>query len=147
LLLPALAKTHPFPRPEEHSAEGRALTALVRFCTDALEPPTTAAVLQAFAESAHAALFADILATDPGDPLDDVALEAEVRGGLDRWWQQERRKGRPAPASETETIGSEEARRLAALDFVRSQSPAEPGLGMADLTDGHGAEGPRHDII
>jgi len=142
LLLPSLARTHEFPRPDEHSAEAEALAALVAFCADAAEPPTTAAALQAFADSAHAALFADVLASTPGDALDDVALEAEIREGLERWWQQARRSGRPAPAMPDEAVASEESRRVAQLDYVRSRAATEPRGAPPDLTEGRAPEGP-----
>ena len=127
LLLPSLAKTLDFPEPEERTPDAAALTALVRHCVAAPEAPTTAAILQAFAGTPHAEVFGSILAAMEEEPLDDVALESEMKEGLARWWQQARRSGRPAPAGDE---GGEEARRLQQLDYVRRR------------LDGRAREGP-----
>jgi hypothetical protein len=127
LLLPALARTLEFPEPDEHSPDAAALAALVRHCAGCPEPPTTASVLQAFADTPHAAVFASILAAMEEEPLDDVALESEMKEGLARWWQQARRSGRPAPAGDE---AGEEARRVQQLEYVRQR------------LDGRAPEGP-----
>jgi DNA primase len=127
LLLPALARTLEFPEPDEHSPDAAALAALVRHCAGCPEPPTTASVLQAFADTAHAAVFASILAAMEEEPLDDVALESEMKEGLARWWQQARRSGRPAPAGDE---AGEEARRVQQLEYIRQR------------LDGRAPEGP-----
>jgi DNA primase len=127
LLLPALGKTLEFPQPEERTPDAAALTALVQYCAAASEPPSTAGVLQAFADSPHAEVFASILAAMDEEPLDDGALESEMKEGLARWWQQARRSGRPAPAADE---AGEEARRLQQLDYVRRR------------LDGRAREGP-----
>jgi DNA primase len=142
LLLPALARTLDFPRPDERSPDAEALAALVAYCVEAAEPPTTAAVLQAFADGPHAGLFADILSTASGDPLDDLALEAEIRDGLARWWQQARRNGRPAPEPAPESLAEEESRRIAQLDYVRGRTSGEPRGPLHDPTGGPGSVGP-----
>jgi DNA primase len=118
LLLPALGKTLEFPQPEERTPDAAALTALVQYCAAATEAPSTAGVLQAFAETPHAEVFSSILAAMDEEPLDDAALESEMKEGLARWWQQARRSGRPAPAVDE---AGEEARRLQQLDYVRRQ--------------------------
>ena len=127
LLLPALGKTLEFPQPEERTPDAAALTALVKYCSAATETPSTAGVLQAFAETPHADVFSSILAAMDEEPLDDVALESEMKEGLARWWQQARRSGRPAPAADE---AGEEARRLQQLDYVRRR------------LDGRAPEGP-----
>jgi DNA primase len=127
LLLPALARTLEFPEPDEHSPDAAALAALVRHCAGCPEPPTTASVLQAFADTPHAAVFASILAAMEEEPLDDVALESEMKEGLARWWQQARRSGRPAPAGDE---AGEEARRVQQLEYIRQR------------LDGRAPEGP-----
>jgi len=142
LLLPVLARTLTFPEPDERTPEAAALTALVRHCAEAEEPPTTAGVLQAFADSPHAGLFASILGTAEDDLLDDLALEAEMREGLDRWWQQARRSGRPAPAA-GDSLAPEEGRRLQQLDYVRQRAAEDdPLLTLPDLPEGHAPRGP-----
>jgi hypothetical protein len=141
LLLPVLARTLTFPEPDERTPEAAALTALVRYCAAAEDAPNTAGVLQAFADSPHAGLFASILATAEDDPMDDLAVEAEMREGLDRWWQQARRSGRPAPAPDT--LAPEEGRRLSQLDYVRQRAAEDdPRLTLPDLPEGHASRGP-----
>jgi DNA primase len=122
LRLPVLAKTLAFPEPEERTPETAALAALVKHCAESEVQLTTSGVLQAFAGSPHAELLGSILATSEEDPLDDTALEAEMREGLERWWQQARRHGRPAPPPAVESAQTEEARRLSQLDYVRQRA-------------------------
>ncbi|MFO1312279.1 MAG: DNA primase [Burkholderiales bacterium] len=119
LLLPSLARSLEFPVPEDRSPDAAALAALVTYCLDRPEAPNTAGILQAFSETPHAPIYASILASLEEEPLDDAALESEMREGLARWWMQARRSGRPAPASEPGAMGDEEARRLEQLDYVR----------------------------
>ncbi len=133
LLCPALGKALEFPQPEERTPDAAALTALVRHCTAATDVPTTAAVLQAFAGTPHAEVFASILAAMEEEPLDDAALESEMKEGLSRWWQQARRSGRPAPALDE---AGEEGRRLQQLDYVRQR------LSTQDPPDGRAPKGP-----
>ena len=73
------------------------------------------------------------LAAMEEEPLDDTALESEMKEGLARWWQQARRSGRPAPAADE---AGEEARRLQQLDYVRQR------LASAEQPDGRAPEGP-----
>ena len=142
LRLPVLARELPFPEPDEHTPEAAALTALVKHCAESAVQLTTSGVLQAFAGTPHEELFVSILAAAGSDPLDDVELEAEMREGLERWWQQARRHGRPAPAMAENALPAEEGRRIAQLDYVRQRSSDEPGLALPDAPDGRSAEGP-----
>jgi len=140
LLQPALAKSLPFPRPDERTPEAATLTALVVFCAEAERALTTAGVLQAFADTPHAAVLGSVLATAEDQHLDDVAIAAEVRDGLDRWWQQARRDGAPAPMS-ADTVPAEETNRVQQLDYVRRREAERNTLPPADLPDGRPAEG------
>ena len=133
LLHPALGRTLEFPVPDERTPDAAALAALVRYTAETAYPPTTAAVLQAFAGTPHAEVFASILAAMEEEPLDDTALESEMKEGLSRWWQQARRSGRPAPAADE---AGEEARRLQQLDYVRQR------LSVTEQPDGRAPEGP-----
>ena len=143
LLVPALARSLEFPAPDDPTPEARALTALVRFCLESEHPPTTAAVLQAFTDTSHGDLFASILASLENEPLDDPAVEAEMREGLARWWHQARLEGRPAPASGLGELPSAEGRRLEQLEFVhRAQQAGSALRSGADPPDAHGPEGP-----
>lgn len=135
LLLPSLARTLEFPAPDERTPESAALTALVRFCAESERPPTTAAVLQAFADTRHADLFASILAGMESEPMDDAALEAEIRGGLARWWHRARLEGLPVPPAEVAALPTAEGRRLAQLEYVhraRQGAVAPPAIEPPD---------------
>ncbi len=144
LLRPGLARTLPFPRPDEPAMEVATLAALVAYCSEGEAPLTTAAVLQAFAGTPHAQVLASVLATADDHPADDAAIEAEVRDGLDRWWQQARRRGMPAPEPGAAPLAPEEARRLEQLEFVRRRMAGEapPPAGPEPAN-----EGSAHDII
>jgi len=141
LLLPELSRSLPFPVPDDRTPESAALGALVRYCSDAQGPLGTAGVLQVFAESPHGDLFASILAAAEDDPLDDLAVEAELREGIERWWQQARREGRPVPATAAGVMPATESRRIAMLDQAFGRS-AEPQLSVPDSPDGRASEGP-----
>ena len=147
LLQPILAKSVEFPRPGDGTPEANTLSALVAYCAEAPITPTTAAVLQAFADTPHAAVLASVLAAAEDHRLDDVAVEAEVRDGLERWWQQARRSGMPAPACPVVPAAPEEDRRNQMLDYVRQRaaerSAPTPNLGG----DGRPGEEPPRDMI
>ena len=135
LLLPALAKSLPFPRPDERTPEAATLTALVAFCAEAEGPLTTAGVLQAFTGAPHAGVLASVLATAEDQHLDDVAVAAEVKDGLDRWWQQARRDGVPAPMA-TDTVPAEENSRVQQLEYVRQRVAERTALPLAEAPEG-----------
>ncbi|HUO88506.1 MAG TPA: hypothetical protein VMU08_04970, partial [Rhizomicrobium sp.] len=141
LLLPELSRSLPFPVPDDRTPESAALGALVHYCSEAQGPLGTAGILQVFAESPHAHLFASILAAAEDDPLDDLAVEAELREGIERWWQQARREGRPVPAMAAGSLPAAESRRIAMLDQAFGRS-ADPHLAVPDSPDGHTSEGP-----
>ncbi len=121
MLNPGLARSLPFPQPDDGSPEAAALTALVRYCAQALGDLTPAGVLQAFQGSPQEALLGAVLAAADDQQLSADAAEAQLRAGLDRWWQAARRAGEPVPNAAGETIPPEEARRLAQLDLVRKR--------------------------
>jgi DNA primase len=147
LLQPILAKSLEFPRPDDGTPEAATLSALVAYCAEAPNAPTTAAVLQAFADTPHAAVLASVLAAAEDHRLDDVAVEAEVRDGLERWWQQARRSGMPAPASPVVPAAPEEDRRNQMLEYVR-QRAAERTAPTPNLAgEGRPGEEPPRDMI
>jgi DNA primase len=123
---PALARSLPFPRPDDGTPEAATLVALVAHCAQAEVPPTTAAILQTFAGTPHASILASVLALAEDQQLDEQGVEAEVRDGLDRWWQQARRSGMPAPAAASSPVATEEERRLQQLDYVRRRAGRGP---------------------
>ncbi|MFO1413025.1 MAG: DNA primase [Burkholderiales bacterium] len=139
LRLPALAKSLAFPPPDETSRETAALTALVAFCAGHEgPPPATDAILAAFADTPHADVMAAVLAAARDQGLADDAIEAEVREGLGRWWQQARRNGLAAPPAD---VDPEEDRRLRQLESIR-RLMTPPGT-----PDSPAGEGEVRDII
>ncbi len=131
LLQPRLAKSLEFPQPDDPAPESVALCALVTFCAEAQGELSPGGILQAFTGSAHENLLVDVLAAAEDHQLDTLAVEAQVRDGLARWWQQARRAGAPAPASGADS--PEEAKRLKQLEFVRLRVA---GIANAPPTDG-----------
>ena len=131
LLQPGLARSLEFPQPADPSPESAALCALVAFCAEAEGELSPGGILQAFTGSAHENLLVDVLAAAEDHQLDALAVEAQVRDGLARWWQQARRVGAPAPASGA--ASPEEAKRLKQLEFVRQRVA---GIANATPTDG-----------
>jgi DNA primase len=134
LLQPNLGRTLPFPRPDGDSPEGNALTVLATYCAEATGDLSPAGLIEVFAGSRHAELLGEILAAADDHGLDAVAIEAQVRDGLDRWWQQARREGEVIPAESLAPASDEEAKRLKQLDFIRQRvagvavaAPAERG--------------------
>jgi len=124
LRLPALAKSLAFPPPDDSTPDSAALTALVTHCAEHDgPPPATEALVAAFADTPHAGVMTAVLASARDQDLDDAAIEAEVREGLARWWQQARRAGMAAPPAE---VDPEEDRRLRQLDFIRRRAGKPP---------------------
>jgi DNA primase len=117
LLHPDLAREIPLPRPDDGSAEGDALTALVDFCSAETGPLSTAAVMQRFAGTDHDAVLAAALASAHDHALGRDQAEAALRDGAVRWWHQARRAGAEAPVAAE--VSDEEAERLRQLEIVR----------------------------
>ncbi len=130
LLQPALARSVEFPRPDDGAPDSAALVALVDFCAGAEGEPTSAGVLQCFADSPHEAVLASVLAMAEDQGLTADQAEAHVREGLERWWQQARRTGLIAPPPLAGAQTPEEIQRLRQLEFVRQAAAtggSEPG--------------------
>jgi len=60
--------------------------------------------------------------------------EANVRKGLDNWWQQARRSGIAAPAAAAGDQTAEEVQRLRQLDYVRQTAGRGPGTNPSEDT-------------
>jgi hypothetical protein len=144
LLQPHLARTLEFPQPDDGSAEGATLCALVAYCAQAEGEPTPAGILQAFVETPHEPVLADVLAAAEDHQLDALAIEAQVRDGLDRWWQQARRAGAPAPAAEA---SPEEAKRLKQLDFIRQRVAGTANVPSAHAETDGTEQGVRREVL
>ncbi len=130
--------------PTRRRPEAATLTALVALCAQTDGDLTTAGVLEAMAGTPHAEVLASVLATAEDHHLTEEAIEAEVRDGLARWWQQARRSGMPTPAGSAADVAPEESKRLQQLEYVR-QRMAERA--PADGAPGRSAEEPPRDII
>jgi DNA primase len=144
LHMPALAKSLAFPPPDESTPEAAALTALVAYCAQGEGPLPTATVLDAFADTAHARVFQSVMASATDHRLDATAIEAEVRDGLARWWQQARRTGIAAPPAE---VAPEEDRRLQQLEYVRRRAAERVGGPASGNPETPAGEGEVRDII
>jgi DNA primase len=117
LLQPALARDTDLPRPDDGTAEGAALAALLAHCRTSGGELSTAAVMQHFADTPHDAVLATALALahDQGLPADQVA--SAFRDGVARWRLAAQRAGTldadPGPAA------PEEAERVRQLNLVK----------------------------
>jgi hypothetical protein len=78
LLEPSLARRHALPRSDERGPEPAAWAALLDFCAAAGSDPTTAVVIQHFADSEHAEVMAEILAAAADQALSPEQVETQV---------------------------------------------------------------------
>jgi DNA primase len=85
LLEPSLARRHPLPRSDDRSPEAAAWAALVDYCVNAAADPTTAAVVQHFADSEHGGVLAEILASASDQALAPEQVETQVLAAAERW--------------------------------------------------------------
>ena len=143
LLQPKLARTLEFPQPDDGSAEAATLCALVAYCAQAEGELSPAGILQAFVDSAHEQVLADVLAAAEDHQLDALAIEAQVRDGLTRWWEQARHR-RPSPAG---TRQPEEAKRLKQLDFIRQRVAGTANLPTARADNDGGEPDSRREVL
>ena len=133
LLQPALAKALPFPRPDERTPEATRLTALVALLRRGRRRRRrTAGVSCRRSPTRPHARGVRVGARRPSRTtrLDDAAIEAEVRDGLDRWWQQARRTGIAGPRCRGAGRPGEEDRRAAAARLrpaARGRAGGAPG--------------------
>ncbi|MEO8345515.1 MAG: DNA primase [Betaproteobacteria bacterium] len=125
LLSPSLVRSLEFPRPDDGTPDCMALVALVDHCATAEGELTSAGILQHFVDSPHEALLASVLAMAEDHALTSELAEAQVREGLESWWQQARRSGSSAPAPAVGGQTPEEIKRLTQLDFVRRAAGAQ----------------------
>jgi len=133
LLQPILARSLEFPRPDDGSPDSAALVALVDHCATVAGELSAAGVLQHFAGSPHEAILASVLAKAEDHALTLEMTEANVRKGLENWWQQARRSGTAAPAPAAGGQTAEEIQRLRQLDYVR-QTARGPGTNPSEDT-------------
>jgi DNA primase len=128
LLQPELARSVPLPRPDDGTAEGAALRALVDHCASQEGALTTAAIVQYFSGSPHDAVLGAALmaAEDRGLTLEQA--ETELRAGVRKWWEMAQREGRADPPPEAiGELSVEEAERKRQAEMARGG--ANPGAG------------------
>jgi DNA primase len=118
LLQPELARSVPLPRPDDGTAEGAALAALVDHCAAHEGALTTAGVMQGFAGTPHDAVLSAALAAAEDHALTAEQAEAQLRDGAKRWWLKAQREGADVPDVDLE-LSPEEAERRRQLDLVR----------------------------
>ena len=87
LLEPSLARRHALPQPDDRTPEAAAWRALVDHCIAASSDPTTASVLQHFADTTHADVLADVLASAADQELSAEQVETQVLAAAARWRQ------------------------------------------------------------
>lgn len=87
LLEPSLAQRHDLPRPDERGPEAAAWLALVEHCSIGGGHPTTASVIQHFADTDHAGLLADVLASASDQALSAEQAETQLLAAAERWRQ------------------------------------------------------------
>ena len=77
VLEPSLARRHDLPRVDEPGLEAAAWNAVLEHCTSGTTEPTTASIVQHFADSAHAQAIAGVLAlaADQALPADQVEVQ------------------------------------------------------------------------
>ena len=85
LLEPSLARRHALPRSDERGPEPAAWAALLDYCVNAPADPTTASVVQYFAETEHAAVLGEILASAADQELAPEQVETQVLAAAARW--------------------------------------------------------------
>jgi DNA primase len=133
LLQPELAATVVLPPDGAATPEAAALAALVAHCRDCAPPPTTPAVMQAFADSPHERVLADALATATDHGLGREQAQAALAEGVARLWEHAARSGHvqgtPAAAPPR---SAEETERLRQLAIVRAAALGDPGGGHDD---------------
>ncbi len=95
LLEPGLASRHDLPRPEAggEGPEGDALVALLDHCCAAAGELTTAGVIQHFAGSRHAEVYAAALAAAADHGLSPEQAQTQVLAAAERWRHQEDGRG------------------------------------------------------
>jgi DNA primase len=119
LLQPELARSDGVPRPADGTPEGTALAALVDFCNASqVGVPTTAAIIQHFADSPHAGVLASALASAEDQGITPEQAAEHLRAGVVRYWEQAQRAGQSAPA-DVAPPSAEEMERLRQLGIVR----------------------------
>ncbi len=124
LLQPELARTIAVPQPDDGTAEGAALAAVVDYCSSRQGILTTPGVLQHFVGSAHESVLARVLATAEDHGLTPEQTAVHLEAGVRRYWNLAKRAGAAVAANATGDATPEEAERLRQLEIVRREVQA-----------------------
>jgi hypothetical protein len=114
LLEPSLAHRHALPAVDEPGPEAAAWNALREHCASGGGEPSTASVVQHFADSEHAPLLADVLASAADHALSAEQVEVHVLAAAERMRRaQDERTLQAMLAQPFEALTSEERETLA----------------------------------
>jgi DNA primase len=114
LLEPSLAHRHVLPAVDEPGPEAAAWNALREHCASAGGEPSTASVVQHFADSEHAPLLADVLASAADHALSAEQVEVHVLAAAERLRRAEDERSLQAMLAQPfEALTSEEREALA----------------------------------
>ena len=145
LIQPEVARTIALPPPDERTAEGSALAALIEICRSTPGRIGTAALMQRFAGTPHERVLVAALASAETNGLTPELAEEQLRAGAQRYWLQARRAGLAAAvATRTEDadpdgggappLAAEEEERVRQLELIR-RALTRAGAGRATDED------------
>ncbi|MBS0326249.1 MAG: DNA primase [Proteobacteria bacterium] len=122
LIAPDVARRHDLPGMPEPGPEAEALGALIEHCRVTTGELTTAGVIQHFAETAHADVFAAVLAAALDQQISAPQAETQVLAAAERWRERERQQGvRTLLAQPLDRLSADERRSLAAALAARAK--------------------------
>jgi len=136
LLQPEIARMMAIPRPDDGTADGAALSALVDFCARSDGPLTTPGTMQHFSGTEHERVLARALASASDHGITAEIALLHLRAGVQRYWLHLQRQGEgvaagaesDAMALATSALPAEETERLRQLEMARRGFPsADPG--------------------
>src|SRR5262249_5299252 len=134
LMQPESAGIVAMPRPDDGTAEGAALTALVEFCAAAPGTVTTAGVMQHFAGSVHEPMLVAALASASDQQMTEEIALSHPREGVRKYWLQVQRVSRSSEAARRDAsvalageLPAEEAERLRQLELARRAPGSRDG--------------------
>ena len=126
LLEPSLAARHELPVPDEPGPEAAAWRALVAHCTTAGQP-TTASVIQHFADSEHAAVMAEVVASAADQSLTAEQAETQVVAAAERWREAEAQRALQSLLRQPlEQLSAEDRQALARGLAATARGPRTP---------------------
>ncbi|HEX8741287.1 MAG TPA: DNA primase [Casimicrobiaceae bacterium] len=114
LVAPDVARRHDLPRVLDPGPEAEALGALIDHCRATEGELTTAGVIQQFAGTQHAEVFATVLGAALDQQISGAQAETQVLAAAERWRERERQHGLKALlAQPLDRLSADERRSLA----------------------------------